>query len=161
MSVKCRNDISAPNLGNPQWGAESPGPVSVTPRTEIPFNKLSPMGNEMAYMAEAVRNGHCSGDGPFTRKCQALLERELGVPAALLTTSCTHALEMAAILLDIQPGDEVIVPSFTFVSSINAFVLRGARPVFADIRSDTLNMDESKLAALITPRTRAIVPRRN
>ncbi len=157
MSFKFRNVISAPNTGNPQWGAESPGPVSVGSRTEIPFNKLSPMGNEMAYMAEAVRNGHCSGDGPFTRKCQALLERELGVAAALLTTSCTHALEMAAILLDIQPGDEVIVPSFTFVSSVNAFVLRGARPVFADIRSDTLNMDESKLAALITPRTRAIV----
>jgi dTDP-4-amino-4,6-dideoxygalactose transaminase len=111
----------------------------------------------MAYLAEAFANGHLSGDGPFTRRCHALLEASLGVPKALLTTSCTHALEMAAMLLDLEPGDEVIVPSFTFVSTINAFVLRGARPVFADIRPDTLNLDESKLAALVTPRTRAVV----
>lgn len=123
----------------------------------IPFNRPSFAGNEMSYMAAAVANGHLSGDGSFTRACHSLLETALGVPKALLTTSCTHALEMSALLLDLQPGDEVIVPSFTFVSSINAYVLRGARPVFADIRPDTLNLDETRLEALITPRTRAIV----
>jgi dTDP-4-amino-4,6-dideoxygalactose transaminase len=109
-------------------------------------------------LREAVANGHLSGDGPLTRKCHALLEQILQVPKALLTTSCTHALEMAALLLNIQPGDEVIVPSFTFVSTVNAFVLRGAQPRFADIRPDTLNMDEKQLGHLITPRTRALVP---
>ncbi|RMG85740.1 MAG: aminotransferase class I/II-fold pyridoxal phosphate-dependent enzyme, partial [Chloroflexi bacterium] len=109
-------------------------------------------------MQEAIANGHLSGDGPFTKRCHALLEQTLGVPKALLTTSCTHALEMAAILLDIQPGDEVIIPSFTFVSTVNAFVLRGATPVFADVREDTLNLDETRLEGLITERTKAIVP---
>ncbi len=109
-------------------------------------------------MAEVLARGHLSGDGPFTRKCHSLLEQALGVPKILLTTSCTHALEMAAILLDIKPGDEVIVPSFTFVSTINAFVLRGARPMFCDIRPDTLNLDETLLEGLITPQTRAILP---
>lgn len=109
-------------------------------------------------MRQAIRNAHTCGNGPFTRKCQAFLERTLGVPKAMLTTSCTHALEMAALLLDFRPGDEVIVPSFTFVSTVNAFVLHGAHPVFCDIRPDTLNMNESKLAKLITPRTKAIVP---
>jgi dTDP-4-amino-4,6-dideoxygalactose transaminase len=123
----------------------------------IPFNKPAVSGNEFAYMADAVARGHISGDGTYTRKCQALLERELGTPRALLTTSCTHSLEMCALLLNISPGDEVIVPSFTFVSTANAFVLRGARPVFADIRPDTLNLDERTLDALITQRTRAIV----
>ncbi len=123
----------------------------------IPFNRPATVGNEFAYMAEAIASGHISGDGRFTQQCQSLLERELGATKALLTTSCTDALEMAAILLGIQPGDEVIVPAFTFVSSINAFVLRGARPVFADIRPDTLNLDETQLERLITPRTRAIV----
>jgi dTDP-4-amino-4,6-dideoxygalactose transaminase len=108
-------------------------------------------------MQQAIDNMHVSGDGPFSKKCQALLESTVGVHKALLTTSCTHALEMMAMLLDIQPGDEVIIPDFTFVSTINAFVLRGARPVFADIRPDTLNLDESQLERLITPRTRAIV----
>jgi dTDP-4-amino-4,6-dideoxygalactose transaminase len=112
----------------------------------------------MEYMAEAIANGHLSGDGPFTKKCHALFEGELGVLKALLTTSCTHALEMMAILLDIKDRDEVIIPDFTFVSTVNAFVLRGARPVFVDIRPDTLNLDESCLEAAITPRTRAIVP---
>jgi len=124
----------------------------------IDFNRPSLVGKELEYMAQAVQNGQISGDGPFTKKCHALLEQELGVPKALLTTSCTHALEMMAILLDIQPGDEVILPDFTFVSTINAFVLRGAKPVFLDVRPDTLNLDESKLAAAITPRTKAIVP---
>ncbi len=123
----------------------------------IPFNKPSLAGNEMAYMAQAVQNAHISGDGYFSRKCHTWLESTLGVPKALLTTSCTHALEMAALLLDIRPGDEVIVPSFTFVSTINAFVLRGARPVFIDIRRDTLNLDENQLERHITPRTRAIL----
>jgi len=122
----------------------------------IPFNRPCLAGRELAYMADAVRSGHASGDGPYTKKCHALLEQLLGVPKVLLTTSCTHALDMAALLLEIGPGDEVIVPSFTFVSTVNAFVLRGARPVFADIRPDTLNLDESRLEALITPRTRAI-----
>jgi dTDP-4-amino-4,6-dideoxygalactose transaminase len=108
-------------------------------------------------MARAIQNGHISGDGPYTKQCQAFLEQELGVAKALLTTSCTHALEMAALLLNIQPGDEVIVPSFTFVSTINAFVLRGARPVFVDIRADTLNLDEAQLERLITPRTKAVL----
>jgi dTDP-4-amino-4,6-dideoxygalactose transaminase len=124
----------------------------------IPFNKPHLTGKEHVYMAEAVRIGQISGDGRFTRKCHALLEEVFGAPKALLTTSCTHALEMAAILLEIKPGDEVIVPSFTFVSTVNAFVLRGAKPVFCDIRPDTLNLDEKLLPGLITPRTRAIVP---
>lgn len=122
----------------------------------IPFNRPCLVGREFAYMADAVRSGHASGDGPYTKKCHALLEQILGVPKVLLTTSCTHALDMAALLLNIGPGDEVIVPSFTFVSTVNAFVLRGARPVFADIRPDTLNLDESRLEPLITSRTRAI-----
>ncbi len=94
----------------------------------IPFNKPTLVGHELDYIAQAIGAGHISGDGAFTRRCAALLEQGLGVPKALLTTSCTHALEMAALLLDIQPGDEVIVPSFTFVSTVNAFVLRGAKP---------------------------------
>ena len=124
----------------------------------IPFNKPSFLANEQAYISQALANQHISGDGYFTKKCHRYLEEELGVAKALLTTSCTHALEMAAILLEIQPGDQVIIPSFTFVSTVNAFVLRGAHPVFADIRPDTLNLDESKLESLITPRTKAIVP---
>ena len=123
----------------------------------IPFNKPSLAGNEFEYISEAIMSGHLSGDGIFTRKCHALLERELGARKALLTTSCTHALEMAALLLDIKPGDEVIVPSFTFPSTVNAFVLRGARPVFIDIRADTLNLDEKLLERLITARTRGIL----
>ncbi len=124
----------------------------------IPFNRPCLAGNEYKYMAEAIANGHASGDGPFTRRCHELLERELGAPKVLLTTSCTHALEMAAILLDCGPEDEIILPSFTFVSTANAFVLRGAKIVFSDIRPDTLNLDESRLEKLITSRTRAIVP---
>ncbi len=125
---------------------------------EVPFNKPALVGNEVNYIAQAVASGHISGDGSFTKKCNAVLEGSIGAARALLTTSCTHALEMAALLLDIQPGDEVIVPSFTFVSTINAFVLRGAIPVFIDIRPDTLNLDESKLESLITPRTKAVLP---
>ena len=124
----------------------------------VPFNRPCLTGNEYKYIAQAVANGHASGDGPFTRLCHEFLERELQVPKALLTTSCTHALEMAAILLDCGPGDEVILPSFTFVSTANAFVLRGARIVFADVRFDTMNLDEAQLEPLITSRTKAIVP---
>ena len=124
----------------------------------IDFNHPVLVGRELEYVSEAFRNGHISGDGAFTKKCHAYLEQALGVPKALLTTNCTHALEMMALLLDIQPGDEVIIPDFTFVSTVNAFVLRGAKPIFVDIRPDTLNLDETKLEALITPRTKAIVP---
>jgi dTDP-4-amino-4,6-dideoxygalactose transaminase len=124
----------------------------------VDFNRPVIVGRELEYIQQAIANGHISGDGPFTKKCHALFEKELGVQKALLTTSCTHALEMSAILLDIQPGDEVIIPDFTFVSTVNAFVLRGAKPVFLDVRPDTLNLDESKLEAAITPRTKAIVP---
>lgn len=123
----------------------------------IPFNRPCLAGNEYKYIAEAIANGHASGDGPFTRKVHELLERELDVPRVLLTTSCTHALEMAAILLDCGPDDEVILPAFTFVSTANAFALRGAKLVFADVRRDTLNLDETRLESLITPRTKAIV----
>jgi dTDP-4-amino-4,6-dideoxygalactose transaminase len=124
----------------------------------VPFNKPGYVGTESDYMAEAIKRGHLSGDGDFTRQCHALLEEALGVPKALLTTSCTHALEMAALLLEFEPGDEVIIPSFTFVSSVNAFVLRGARPRFIDVRSDTLNLDETQLENLINSRTKAVVP---
>jgi dTDP-4-amino-4,6-dideoxygalactose transaminase len=124
----------------------------------VDFNVPVEVGRENEYMAQAIAGGKMSGDGPFTKKASALLEQQLGVPKVLLTTSCTHALEMFAFLLDIQPGDEVIIPSFTFVSTVNAFVIRGARPVFIDVRPDTLNLDESRLEALITPRTKAVVP---
>lgn len=123
----------------------------------IPFNWPYVAGPEFTYMQRAIADLHVSGDGQFTRKCHALLEEMLGAPRVLLTTSCTHALELAALLLEIQPGDEAIMPAFTFVSTVNAFVLRGARPVFADIRPDTLNLDERLLEGLITPRTKAIV----
>jgi len=125
--------------------------------TPIWFNRPAVTGREIDYMREAIASGAISGDGAFTKRCHELLERITGTRKALLTTSCTHALEMAALLLDIQPGDEVICPAFTFVSSVNAFVLRGARPVFVDIRPDTLNLDERLLEAAVTPRTKAIV----
>jgi len=127
----------------------------MTPR--VPFNHPTLIGNEAAYVAQALASGHISGDGAFTKRCHALLESTLGAPRVLLTSSCTHALEMAALLLDLQPGDEVVAPSFTFVSTVNAFVLRGARPVFVDIRSDTLNLDERQLERALSSRTRAIV----
>jgi dTDP-4-amino-4,6-dideoxygalactose transaminase len=124
----------------------------------VPFNRPSFEGREYEYIAAAIASGHISGDGIFSIRCHQFLESELGVPKALLTTSCTHALEMSALLLEVQPGDEVIVPSFTFVSTANAFVLRGAKPVFIDIRPDTFNFDERQFEELITPRTRAAVP---
>jgi len=123
----------------------------------LPFNRPYVTGRELEYIQRAVDNLHLSGDGPFTRQCQAWLNGRLGCRQALLTHSCTGALEIAAQLAALDPGDEILMPSFTFVSTANAFVLRGARPVFVDIRSDTLNIDEAVLADAITPRTRAIV----
>ena len=125
---------------------------------DIFFNRPQLAGNEIEYILDAVRSGHISGDGNYTKKCQSFLEKELGVPRVLLTTSCTHALDMAALLLNVGPGDEVIIPSFTFVSTVNAFMLRGCTPVFVDVRPDTLNLDENHLRKLITNRTKAIVP---
>lgn len=122
----------------------------------IPFNKPYMTGQELTNIARAHANGHLSGDGPFTKQCHAWLNEHTGAQASLLTHSCTAALEMAAILLDLKAGDEVIMPSYTFVSTANAFVLRGAVPVFVDIRADTLNIDESLIEAAITARTRAI-----
>jgi dTDP-4-amino-4,6-dideoxygalactose transaminase len=125
---------------------------------KIPFNKPFIIGRELKYITLAVDAGHLSGDGMFTKKCHAWIEQAFGAKKVLLTHSCTAALEMAAILADLRPGDEVILPSYTFVSTANAFVLRGAVPVWCDIREDTLNMDETKIEALITKRTKAIVP---
>ncbi len=122
----------------------------------IDFNRPYIAKNELAYIEEAIQSGHISGDGQFTKKCHGWLENTLGVKKALLTTNCTHALDMSAMLLNLASGDEVIVPSFTFVSTINAFILRGAKPVFADIRADTLNIDENQIEDLITEKTRAI-----
>jgi dTDP-4-amino-4,6-dideoxygalactose transaminase len=124
----------------------------------IPFNRPHMVGRELQYVAQAHADGQLAGDGQFTRRCQAWLEQRMGAGKALLTHSCTAALEMAAILADVGPGDEVIMPSYTFVSTANAFVLRGATPVFVDIRADTLNLDERQIEAAITSRTRAIVP---
>jgi dTDP-4-amino-4,6-dideoxygalactose transaminase len=124
----------------------------------IPFNKPYMTGKELWYIAQAHANGHLAGDGSFTKKCNAWLEARTGANKALLTHSCTAALEMAAILAGIEPGDEVIMPSYTFVSTANAFVLRGAVPVFVDIRPDTLNIDETRIEAAITVKTKAIVP---
>ncbi|EKD55522.1 MAG: hypothetical protein ACD_60C00002G0002 [uncultured bacterium] len=124
----------------------------------IPFNIPHMTGKEQGYIAQAHANRHLAGDGEFTKKCHIWLEEKTGSHRALLTHSCTAALEMAAILADIQPGDEVIMPSYTFVSTANAFVLRGGVPVFVDIRPDTLNIDEARIEAAITSRTRAIVP---
>lgn len=124
----------------------------------LPFNFPHMTGKELSYIAESHFNGMLAGDGPFTKRCHEWLERYTGGYKALLTHSCTAALEMSALLLDIQPGDEVIMPSYTFVSTANAFVLRGAVPVFVDIREDTLNLNERLIEEAITPRTRAIVP---
>ena len=126
--------------------------------SEVPFNRPGHVGNELSYIERAVANGHISGDGEYTKACHALLSELHGGSPVLLTTSCTHALELAALLLDLKEGDEVVVPSFTFVSTANAFAVHGARLVFGDIRPDTLNLDEERLEGLVGPRTRAIVP---
>jgi dTDP-4-amino-4,6-dideoxygalactose transaminase len=128
------------------------------PPQPIPFNRPLFLAQGLDHVRAAFQNNHISGNGPFTRQCEEFIEKHLGIRKVLLTTSCTDALELSALLLDIKPGDEVILPSFTFVSTANAFALRGARPVFSDVRPDTLNLDEAKLESLITPKTRAIVP---
>lgn len=145
--------------------AERPGPVGApepakgdVPGCRVPFNRPFRSGREADVLMQSVRGGHIGGDGPFTKRCQALLEERFGAHRVLLTTSCTAALEMAALLIGIGEGDEVILPSYTFVSTANAFMLRGARPVFVDIRPDTLNIDHDQIEAAITARTRAIVP---
>ncbi len=125
--------------------------------TPIWFNRPAVTGNELRYIQQAIESGHLSGDGEFSKRCHARLAEITGARKALLTTSCTHALEMAMLLVDLEPGDEVICPAFTFVSTANAVALRGARPVFVDVRADTLNLDERLLEAAITPRTRAVI----
>jgi dTDP-4-amino-4,6-dideoxygalactose transaminase len=130
---------------------------SAAVQTSIPFNKPYLTGNELVYMQASLTSGHLSGNGHFTRQCERFFEERFGIAKALLTTSCTDALEMSALLMNLQPGDEVIMPSFTFVSTANAFLLRGARIVFADSRSDQPNIDVSQLEALITEKTKAIV----
>src|SRR5574340_300403 len=127
-------------------------------KVKVPFNKPYMTGKELWYIAQAHANGHLAGDGSFTKQCSRWLEARTGAGKSLLTHSCTAALEMAALLADVKPGDEVIMPSYTFVSTANAFVLRGAVPVFVDVRADTLNLDENLIEPAITPRTRAIVP---
>ena len=124
----------------------------------IYFNNPPFVGNELEYVRQAIDNQKICGDGPFTKKCSQWIESKTGTSKALLTTSCTHATEMAALLLDIKPGDEVIMPSYTFVSTADAFVLRGAKAVFVDIRPDTMNIDENLIENAITERTKAIVP---
>ena len=124
--------------------------------TPIPFNRSSWIGNEFEYVHRTLENGHTSGNGPFSKKVEDLISSEIGCSRTLLTTSCTHALELAALLLQLQPGDEVIVPSFTFVSTASAFMLHGAKPVFVDVQPDTLNINPDQVAAAITSRTRAI-----
>src|SRR6185312_8565215 len=123
----------------------------------IPFNRPHMVGKELWYIAQAHQAGQLAGDGPFTKKCHAWLEQRTSARRVLLTHSCTAALDMSAILAGVGPGDEVIMPSFTFVSTANAFVLRGATPVFVDVRADTLNIDETRIEAAVTPRTKAIV----
>lgn len=124
----------------------------------IPFNIPPFTGKEMNYIRQAVENQKICGDGPYTKKCSEWIEQKTGTAKCLLTTSCTHATELAALLADVKEGDEVIMPSYTFVSTADAFVLRGAKPVFVDIRPDTMNMDETLIEDAITPRTKAIVP---
>jgi dTDP-4-amino-4,6-dideoxygalactose transaminase len=128
------------------------------PSERVPFNRPHATGREFDYIREAIEGAHLSGNGPFARRCAAWLEGWSGCAKALLTPSCTAALELAAALIELEPGDEVLMPSFTFVSTANAVALRGAEPVFVDVREDTLNLDETALAAAITPRTRAIMP---
>ena len=147
-----------PLRGEPQRATAAYITSQVRPAAVVPLHSPSIGGNERDYVSRALSGAKLAGDGPFTLECQRLLETDVGCSRALLTTSCTHALEMAALLLDLGSGDEVIVPAFAFVTTASAFVLRGARPIFVDVRPDTLNLDESRVEAAITPRTRAIVP---
>lgn len=151
MSTKPPQHVSSPGANHRDQKRDRA--LEIAP---ISFNRPTVTGNELQYIQEALNNFHVSGDGIFSRRCSAWLERTVGTTRALLTHSCTAALEMAALLCDLGPGDEVIMPSFTFVSTANAVVLRGAVPVFVDIRQDTLNIDECCIEAAITPRTKAI-----
>ncbi|HEY9686887.1 MAG TPA: dTDP-4-amino-4,6-dideoxygalactose transaminase [Coleofasciculaceae cyanobacterium] len=132
-------------------------PQKTAAEHRIPFNKPCLVGNELDYIQDCIKRGHISGNGTYTKKCERFFEEQFGFHKALMTSSCTDALEMTALLIDLQPGDEVIIPSFTFVSTANAYVLRGAKIIFADSESITPNLDVSRLEALITPKTRAIV----
>ncbi len=147
----CMTDAAAPS-------GPARGPTPEPTPEKIPFGRPTMVGRELAYIEEAIRNGTIAGGGPFMKRCEAWLERELPARRALMAHSCTAALEMAAMLVGVGPGDEVIMPSFTFSSTATAFVLRGATPVFVDVRPDTLNIDEALIEPAITPRTRAIVP---
>ncbi|MDD5450323.1 MAG: dTDP-4-amino-4,6-dideoxygalactose transaminase [Desulfovibrionales bacterium] len=144
---------TAPSLGGPDCG-----PSATISADQVPFSYPKEVGKERKYLAQALRTGRMAGDGDFNRRCSSLLSNLIGVAGALMTPSCTHALEMAAILFGLGPGDEVIMPSFTFTSTANAFVLRGVRIVFVDIRPDTLNLDEALVEEAINSRTKAIVP---
>ncbi len=148
------SSASAPTAARRATPFDPPSTASVT---TIPFNRVYLTGRESTYLTESLAGSKLSGDGPFTRRCSELLRRMTTSPQILLTHSCTAALEMSALLLELRPGDEVIMPSFTFVSTANAMALRGAVPVFVDVRADTLNIDASAIEAAITPRTRAIV----
>jgi dTDP-4-amino-4,6-dideoxygalactose transaminase len=149
-------DVS--HIGGKVFGSHLATVPHLTSDQTIPFNKVLTSHLELEYIREALHSGRTSGDGQFTKRCKEWLEDKVGCESALITHSCTAALEMAAILADVQPGDEVIMPSYTFVSTANAFVLRGAVPVFVDIRPDTFNLDETKIEAAITSKTRAIAP---
>lgn len=143
---------------DPRSACPAAGDRDETHEREIRFNRPTQTGEEVEHVARAVAGGRLAGDGPYTLRCQRLLEEELGVQKVLLTSSCTDALELSALLLDIEPGDEVLLPPFTFVSTVNAFALRGARPVFVDVRPDTLNLDENQVEDRISDRTRVILP---
>ncbi len=154
--------VSAANWGSVTTGEKPPvtlaNSLGWVNLEKIPFNKPSAVGEEKQYVAEAIASGHLGGDGPFARRCQQLLQQRYSIPKVLLTHSCTGALEMAALLCELGPGDEVIMPSYTFVSTANAFVLRGAQPRFVDIRPDTLNIDEKLIEEAINEHTKAIIP---
>jgi len=154
--------VSAANCGGVATGEKLPiiliSPLGRVDLEKIPFNKPSAVGKEQQYIAEAMASGHLGGDGPFARRCQQLLEQRYSIPNVLLTHSCTGALEMAALLCEVEPDDEVIMSSYTFVSTANAFVLRGAQPRFVDIRHDTLNIDEKLIEEAINEHTKAIIP---
>jgi dTDP-4-amino-4,6-dideoxygalactose transaminase len=151
------SDSLTDSSNSPQLAVPKSAPISEL-QLDIPFNNPLVTGRELDYIRQALTSKRIAGDGSFTKQCQAWLTQQIGAQTALMTHSCTAALEMAALLADLQPGDEVIMPSYTFVSTANAFVLRGAVPVFVDIRPDTLNLDETKIEAAITPKTKVIVP---
>ena len=151
-------DSQTDSMNRPQLDRFVKPAIAEQPPLNIPFNNPLVTGRELDYIRQALASKHIAGDGPFTKQCQAWLTQQIGAQTTLMTHSCTAALEMAALLADLQPGDEVILPSYTFVSTANAFVLRGAVPVFVDIRPDTLNLDESKVEAAITAKTKVIAP---